>query len=315
MIIAFAGGVGGAKLANGLARIIDPSGLVVAVNTGDDFRHFGLHISPDLDTVMYNLAGLNNPETGWGLADETWNVMSALRRIDAPDWFNLGDKDLASHLERSRRISAGESLSMVTAALCKRFGIAHRIVPMCDEMVMTLVRSNNKWIPFQEYFVALKCEPKVSEFRFYGTELAEPSPGLRSALESKSLRGIIICPSNPFVSVDPILAVPGVRSLIQERKVPVVAVSPIVGGQALKGPASKMMVELGLDPSPLGVARHYGSMLSGMIIDRVDSSFASKIEALGVRAEVTNSVMKNVNEQEILARVALDLVEKIRAGK
>lgn len=315
MILALAGGVGGAKLANGLARILDAEGLVIAVNTGDDFRHLGLHISPDIDTVMYNLARLNNPETGWGLVDDTWNVMSALRRIGGPDWFNLGDKDLATHLERTRRLSAGESLSAITAALCKQLGISHRITPMCDEMVMTLVRSNDKWIAFQEYFVALKCEPKVSEFRFYGVELAEPSLEFRSALESKSLRGIVFCPSNPFVSIDPILAIPGVRSLLAERKIPVIAVSPIVGGQALKGPASKMMVELGLDPSPLGVARHYGSMLSGMIIDSVDLILASKIDALGIRTEVTNTVMKNANDQEALARVALDFIESIREGK
>lgn len=313
MIIAFAGGVGGAKLANGLARVIDPSGLIIAVNTGDDFQHLGLRISPDLDTVMYNLAGLNNLQTGWGLTEETWNSMAALRQLGGPDWFHLGDKDLATHLERTRRLLSGETLSDVTAALCARLGIAHTVVPMSDEIVMTLVRSENRWLPFQEYFVALKCEPKVSEFRFYGVELAEPSPGLRSALESKALRGIIICPSNPFVSVDPILAIPGVRSLIAERKVPVVAVSPIVGGQALKGPASKIMAELSLDPSPLAVARHYGSMLSGMIIDRVDASFAPKIEALGIRTEITNSVMKTVNDQEILARVTLELVEKARA--
>lgn len=313
MILAFAGGVGGAKLANGLARLLDPGALVIAVNTGDDFQHLGLHVSPDLDTVMYNLAGLNNPQTGWGLANETWNVMSALRQVGGPEWFNLGDRDLATHLERTRRLSKGETLSDVTSALCSRFGIGHRIVPMSDEPVMTMVRSGDQWLSFQEYFVARKCEPKVSEFRFYGADLAEPSPGLRSALEDKALRGIIICPSNPFVSIDPILAIPGVRSFITERKIPVVAVSPIVGGRAIKGPALKMMLELGLDPSSIGIARHYRSMLSGLIIDREDAEFAAAIEALGVRVEVTNSVMKDVADQEMLARVALEALDGMRA--
>ena len=312
MILALAGGVGGAKLANGLARVVDTGGLVIAVNTGDDFRHLGLHISPDLDTVMYNLAGQNNSEIGWGLAGETWNFMTALGWLGGPDWFKLGDKDLATHIERTRRMVAGETLSEVTAALCARFGVAHKVVPMSDEIVTTLVRTKDRWLPFQEYFVALRCEPEVSEFRFSGVDLAKSSPGLRAALESNVLRGIVICPSNPFVSIDPILAIADVRSLITAWEVPVVAVSPIVGGRAIKGPTLKMMIELGIDPSAFGVARHYGSILDGFIIDHIDMSMSQDIETLGIQVIAADVVMKNVSDQERLAGVTLEFLDKIR---
>lgn len=314
MILALAGGVGGAKLANGLAQVLAPGEMTVAVNTGDDFRHFGLHISPDLDTVMYNLAGVNNPVTGWGLAGESWRTMDALKALGAPGWFNLGDLDIATHLERTRRLEAGESLSDVTAALCAGYGVAQRVVPMSDDPVATMVRSGAEWLAFQDYFVARQCAPEVSEIRFDGIAAARPSAGLAAALGDPGLRGIVVCPSNPFVSVAPILGVPGVGAAVAARRAPVAAVSPIVGGRAIKGPAAKMMVELGLDPSVLGVARHYRGVLDGLVIDRADAGLAAEIEALGMRVAVMDTVMHGPAEQKALAEGVLGFVDRL-AGR
>jgi LPPG:FO 2-phospho-L-lactate transferase len=312
MILALAGGVGGAKLANGLAQILPPDGLTVAVNTGDDFEHLGLHVSPDLDTVMYTLAGLNNPETGWGHAGETWHFMAALGALGGAIWFNLGDRDLATHVERTRRLAAGESLSAITADFCKRLGIQHAVVPMSDQPVRTMVRADCAWLPFQDYFVRLKCAPRVSGFRFQGAELAEPSPGLARVLGDAALGAIVICPSNPYVSVDPILAVPRVRDALRQRRTPVVAVSPIVGGQALKGPALKMMQELGREPSALGVARHYAGLIDGLVIDRQDAALIDAIEALGMRALATDSIMSDRAAQARLAKAVLDFADGLK---
>ena len=305
MILALAGGVGGAKLANGLAQVLPPDGLVVAVNTGDDFEHLGLHVSPDLDTVMYTLAGLNNLETGWGRAGETWSFMAALGALGGATWFNLGDRDLATHVERTRRLAAGATLSAVTADFCARLGIKPAVVPMSDQPVRTMVRSDDGWLPFQDYFVRLKCAPRVAGFRFDDADAAAPSPGLGRALGDPALRAIVICPSNPFVSVDPILAVPGVRDALGRRRAPLVAVSPIVGGQALKGPALKMMRELGREPSALGVARHYGALLDGIVIDRQDAGLGAAIEALGMRALATDTIMVDRAAQARLAEAVL----------
>jgi LPPG:FO 2-phospho-L-lactate transferase len=304
MILALAGGVGGAKLANGLSQSLGHQ-LVVAVNTGDDFEHLGLHVSPDLDTVMYTLAGLNNTETGWGRAGETWQFMRALRALGGTTWFNLGDLDLATHIERTRRLKAGESLSAITGDFCAKLGIAARVVPMADGPVRTMVQGENGWLPFQDYFVRLRCEPKVSGFRFDGVETATPSAGLCVALADPSLAAIVICPSNPFVSVDPILALPGVRDALAGRNVPLIAVSPIVGGKAIKGPALKMMQELRLDPSALGVARHYGTLLDGFVIDTQDGALAPEIEALGAKVLVTDTIMTDVPAQARLAAAVL----------
>jgi LPPG:FO 2-phospho-L-lactate transferase len=314
MILALAGGVGGAKLANGLAQILPPDQLVVAVNTGDDFEHLGLHVSPDLDTVMYTLAGLNNPETGWGRAGETWQFMAALGALGGATWFNLGDLDLATHVERTRRLGQGVTLSAVTADFCIRLGIRHAVVPMSDQPVRTVVQTDEGWLPFQDYFVRLKCAPRVAGFRFEGADAATPSPGLRRTLADAALRAIVICPSNPFVSVDPILAVPGVRDALGRRHVPLVAVSPIVGGQALKGPALKMMQELGREASALGVAHHYGALLDGFVIDRQDAGLVAAIEALGMRALATDTVMVDRAAQARLAEAVLGFAAGLKAA-
>ncbi|HXF87015.1 MAG TPA: 2-phospho-L-lactate transferase [Xanthobacteraceae bacterium] len=314
MILALAGGVGGAKLANGLARILSPAELVVAVNTGDDFEHLGLHVSPDLDTVIYTLAGVANPVTGWGRADESWNFMAALGELGGPTWFRLGDRDLAAHVERTRRLAAGETLSQIAAHFCVRLGIRHPVVPMSDQRVSTMVRSNQGWLAFQDYFVRLQCEPQVLEIRFEGIETARPSPGLERTLQRDArLRAVVICPSNPFVSIDPILALRGVGDRLPILKTPIIAVSPIVGGQALKGPARKMLQELGYDPSALGVARHYQNFLDGFVIDRRDAALAPAIEALGVRALVADTIMTGEAEQIALARHVIDFATQLRA--
>jgi LPPG:FO 2-phospho-L-lactate transferase len=312
MILALAGGVGGAKLANGLAQVLPPSEIVVAVNTGDEFEHLGLHVSPDLDTVMYTLAGLNNTETGWGRAGETWQFMRALGALGGETWFNLGDLDLATHVERTRRLKAGESLSAVTVGFCRTLGIGARVVPMADQPVRTMVRAEDGWMPFQDYFVRLRCEPRVSAFRFDGVEAATPSAGLTAALADPSLTAIVICPSNPFVSVDPILAVPGIRDALNARSVPLVAVSPIVGGKAIKGPALKMMQELALDPSALGVARHYGALLDGFVIDRQDAALEPSIAARGLQVVVTDTIMADPPAQARLAEAVLDFAQRLR---
>jgi LPPG:FO 2-phospho-L-lactate transferase len=311
MILALAGGVGGAKLADGLAQILPPDELVVAVNTGDDFEHLGLHVSPDLDTVMYTLAGLNNLDTGWGRAGETWHFMAALGALGGATWFNLGDRDLATHVERTRRLAAGETLAAVTADFCARLGIKHTVVPMSDQPVRTMVRSDDGWLPFQDYFVRLKCAPRVAGFRFDGADAATPSPGLRRALADRTLRAIVICPSNPFVSVDPILAVPGVRDALGRRNVPLVAVSPIVGGKAIKGPALKMLQELGLDPSARGVARLYGKLLDGFVIDHQDAAVRGDIEALGMAVHVADTIMTDPAAQARLAETVLDFARQL----
>ena len=301
MILALAGGVGGAKLAHGLARLLPPEALLIAANTGDDFVHLGLHVSPDLDSVMYKLAGLNDPVRGWGLKDETWRFMDGLARLGGATWFSLGDRDLATHVERTRRLAAGDTLSAVTDALCHALGIAHRIVPMSDDPVRTVVLSDRTRMPFQDYFVRLKCEPPVTGFAFDGAANATPSPDVIAALADPSLEAIVICPSNPFVSVAPILSLPAIRAAIDARRAPVVAVTPIIGGAAVKGPAAKMMREMGLEPSAAAVAGHYGAMIDGFVVDAVDASMAPAIEALGVRALAVPTLMTSAEDERRLA--------------
>ncbi len=313
MIVALAGGVGGAKLADGLARVVAPDGLTIAVNTGDDFTHLGLHVSPDLDTVMYTLAGRGNPETGWGLAGETWAFMAALERLGGETWFRLGDQDLATHVERTRRLGDGETLSAVTAQLCGRLGIGHRIVPMSDDPVRTMVLTGDGRLAFQDYFVRLRCEPRVTGFEFDGAEAARPSPALLAVMRSGSISAVIICPSNPYVSVGPILAVPEIARWLGERAFPIVAVSPIVGGRAIKGPAAKMMAELGVEVSALAVARHYGGLLDGMVIDVADEALAPAIEAEGPRVAVTGTVMNSAADRARLAEAVVQFAKTLEA--
>jgi len=311
MILALAGGVGGAKLANGLASILLPDDLVVIVNTGDDFSHLGLRISPDIDTVMYTLAGRSNPEAGWGLAGDTWHFMDALERLNGENWFRLGDRDLATHVERTRRLEAGQTLSEVTVELCKSFGVAHQIAPMTDHTVQTILNTNEGTLSFQHYFVRRRCEPTVLTIDFIGDRQATPSPALLSALSSAELHAIIICPSNPYLSIHPILSLAHVRDALLYRSVPVVAVSPIIGGTAVKGPAAKLMRDFGRTPSVVEIARIYAGLIDGLVIDKRDAHLRSEIEALGIRVCVTKALMKTVADQAFLARVTSDFASGI----
>lgn len=304
LYLALSGGVGGAKLALGLARTLAPEQLAVVANTGDDFEHLGLHIAPDLDTVMYTLAGLANTDTGWGRAGESWSFLEALEALGGETWFRLGDRDLALHVERTRRLRQGESLSAVTEAFCRKLGVRSPIFPMSDDPVRTMVLSGNEELSFQHYFVRERCRPSVRGFRFAGIEDAAPSPGLTAAIEDEALAAVVICPSNPFVSVDPILAVDGVASKLRASRAPVIAVSPIVGGVALKGPAAKMMEELNVPATAAAVARHYRDrgLVDGFVLDRADAAMAREIEEMGVATRITNTVMVTLKDREILAR-------------
>lgn len=311
MILSLAGGVGGAKLARGLVKVLAPDDLLIAVNTGDDFEHLGLHVSPDIDTVMYTLAGRENPETGWGLAGETWQFMESLEALGGETWFRLGDRDLATHIERTRRLHAGEPLSAITEDFCRRFGIAHRVVPMSDDPIRTVVDTEIGRLSFQDYFVRHQSAPRVNGVEFDGHGAATLNPAFREVLASADLTAIIICPSNPFLSIMPILAVPGVRHALEQRKAPVVAVSPIIGGKALKGPAAEVMRGLGHDASAAGVARIYGALLDGLMIDTVDADAAAAIERDGTRVMVTNTVMKNAAGSAALAEHALTFARNL----
>lgn len=311
-IVALAGGVGGAKLADGLAQLIKPENLTVIVNTGDDFTHWGLNISPDLDTVCYTLAGLANPLTGWGRMDESWNVFEQMERLGAEAWFRLGDKDLATHLERTRRLRAGEPLSSITRDFCQRWGIRHRILPMSDDPVATMVDTIEMGeLAFQEYFVHQRCEPTVKSFRFAGIEAARPAPGVAEALEAAD--AIIICPSNPWVSVDPILQIISpLFSQKGQRSGPVIAVSPIIGGKTVKGPAAKMFSEMGIEPSALAVARHYGSpLLTGFVLDAVDADLTEPVARLGIVPLSTNTIMNLSDNRRQLAQDVLNFIERL----
>ena len=313
MIAALAGGVGGARLAIGLASALPPERLTIVVNTGDDFEHLGFTICPDIDTVTYTLAGLNNRELGWGRADETWSFMETLAPLGGETWFRLGDRDLALHVVRREALARGESLSKVTAALSLRLGVAHRIVPMSDEPVRTIVDTEEEGeLAFQHYFVRRRCEPAVRGFRFAGAESAQPAPAVR-ALFDGPIEALVVCPSNPFVSIAPMLAVRGIRESLERRRFPVVAVSPIVGGAAVKGPAAKMMRELGLQVNAAAVAKHYGDLVDGWIVDERDTSDARAIEAEGKAVLVTDTMMTDTAKSAALAREALAFAQRLRA--
>ena len=304
-VLALCGGVGGAKLALGLSRNLRPEDLLIVVNTGDDFQHLGLHISPDLDTVMYTLAGVADPERGWGLAGETWHFMEAISRFEGLDWFKLGDKDLATHLYRAQALEQGSGLAEVTGELCDAFGIAHRIVPMTDDPLQTVIVTGEGELPFQDYFVRLRCRPRVQSVRFNWVEMARPHPEFAALLNSRELRAVILCPSNPFLSIDPILSLKGVRTGLQSTPAPVVAVSPIVGGKALKGPATKIMEDLDMPASNLSVAEYYRDFLDGLVIDSSDEHEAQSIEQLGIRVKLTNTVMRSMQDRTTLAQQTL----------
>ena len=315
-VLAISGGVGGAKLALGLARILPPESLAVIANTGDDFEHLGLHISPDLDTVMYALAGLADRERGWGLEGDTWHCLGQLRKLGGDDWFALGDRDLAIHLYRTRRLAGGATLSAVTEELCRHLGVRQRLLPMSDDPVRTLVDVAGRGeMAFQHYFVKERCEPKVRGFRFEGIAEARPAAPMMAWLGDESLGAIVLCPSNPFVSLDPVLGLPGVREAMRASPAPVVAVSPIVGGAALKGPAAKMMGELGLPVSATAVAAHYRGLADGFVLDMRDVKLAAGIERdLAMKARATPSIMHSLAEREALAREVLGFAHELGAS-
>jgi LPPG:FO 2-phospho-L-lactate transferase len=310
-VVALSGGVGGAKLVVGLAHAVEPDQLLVIANSGDDFEHLGLTICPDADTLLYAGAGLDNPELGWGRRDETWTFMATLGDLGGPGWFQLGDGDLALHVLRSERLRQGERLSAVTDELRKRLGVGFRIVPMSDDPVRTWVETDAGRLPFQDWFVGRRCAPRVSGLEFVGGSAARPAPGLVEALGARSLAAIVICPSNPLISVAPILAVAGLRAAIERAGAPIVAVSPLVGGRALKGPAAKMMSELGLGSDALAIARFYAGLIDGLIIDEQDADQAGSIEALGIRALVAPTVMTSLNDRIALAGRTLDLARAL----
>jgi len=305
-IVALAGGVGGAKLAHGLAQILEPGELTIIVNTGDDFEHYGSYICPDLDTVCYTLAGLANPETGWGRVNESWNVIENASRLGGPDWFKLGDQDLGTHLERTRRLSTGDSLSQITRDFCKVWGIEHTVLPMSDQPVRTIVETDDGDLAFQEYFVHCRCEPRVKSFRFEGVDRAEAVPGAREAIQSAG--AIVICPSNPWVSIDPILATLTPTLSQRERGKPVIAISPIIGGETVKGPAAKMYRELGIEPSALAVANHYRGLATGFVLDTIDAQLNESVRGLNMQTLVTNTLMKSHEDRKQLARDVLTLI-------
>ncbi len=306
-ILAIAGGVGGAKLVVGLARTLSPDELTVVVNTGDDETFHGLHVSPDLDSVMYALAGLSDTERGWGLAGESWRTLEALGRLGADTWFSLGDVDLATHIRRTELLGAGRTLSDVTRELCGALGVNANVVPMSDDPVRTVAVTDEGKLAFQDYFVRRHCEPRVSAFRFDGAADARPSPAFAKALED--MEGLVLCPSNPLVSIGPVLAVPDVFSAISRFTGPRVAVSPIVGGEAIRVPAAKMLGVLGEDVSCVGVAHRYVGVCDILVIDRVDAHHVDEITALGIRPYVTDTLMSTDEDKVRLAGEVIRLIE------
>jgi len=312
VLVALCGGVGAARMLSGLVRVVPPEDITAIVNVGDDMVLHGLHISPDLDTVTYTLAGMDNRDTGWGVAGETWAVMDELARIGGEDWFRLGDRDLATHLFRTGRLHAGDTLSKVTAQLCARRGISVRMLPVTDDPLrtrVTLAQASplgpaGTEVAFQDYFVRLQHDVPVSDVRFEGAPATSPAPGVMASLESADT--IVVCPSNPVVSIGPLLSVPGVRDALASRRTRVVAVSPIVAGAALKGPADRLMVELGTEASVVGVARLYAPWAGTLVVDVADASLAAAVEAEGIRCIVAPTVMSSPERSADLARVVVD---------
>ena len=305
-VLALCGGVGGAKLAAGLADVLPPEDLIVAVNTGDDFEHLGLPICPDIDSTLYALSGLNDTERGWGRRDETWNFMSSIGELGGPTWFRLGDRDLATHVQRGMRRAAGASLSEVTRELATALGIGCRVVPMSDDPVRTRVVTDEGTLAFQEYFVRRQCEPVVRSIEYQGADSAALQPDVREALKSPELSAVVICPSNPWLSIGPILAMPALKKALQRSTAPVIAVSPLIGGRAVKGPTAKIMRELDLPTSAAGIARCYLPLLSTLVIDSADAAQRDDVLAEGCEAVVTETLMHDRDSRRRLARVVLD---------
>jgi len=307
-VVALSGGVGGAKLSLGLYRALPAHALTVIVNTGDDFEHLGLRICPDLDTTLYTLAGIEHPAQGWGRRDETWTFLRVIADLGEEAWFRLGDGDLALHVLRTRRLQAGERLSQVMQDFAQRLGIAARIVPMSDASVATRVLTDEGELAFQEYFVRRRCEPRVRAIHFAGATEASPAPEAIAALEAPDLVAIVLCPSNPFLSIDPLLAIPGMRRALAARRVPVVAVSPLIGGRAVKGPTAKIMEELGFATTARAIAGRYRGLIDGLVIDEQDAAQAGELD-LAVFS--TRTLMQTLDDRVALARFVLDCAARL----
>ena len=310
-VVALSGGIGGAKLVLGLYRVLPSGTLTVVCNPGDDFDHLGLRICPDTDTVLYTLAGIANPETGWGRTAETWTFMQALADIGGETWFQLGDGDLALHVERTRRLAHGEPASRIAEDVAHRLGVRARVVPACDEVVRTVVTTAEGRLAFQHYFVLDRCEPAVTGFQFEGAENARPCGAALEALADPALGCVAVCPSNPFISIDPILAVPGMRAEIRAAGVPVIGVSPLVGGDAIKGPTAKMMRELGVDVSNRSIRRHYDGVVDAWIIDTTDVEDAAGFDC---PVRVAPTLMRTDADKDALAREVLEFAADLRNG-
>jgi LPPG:FO 2-phospho-L-lactate transferase len=311
-VIALSGGIGGAKLAFGLYRVLPAGALMVVVNTGDDFDHLGLRICPDIDTTLYTLAGLADPERGWGRREETWTFMKALASLGGETWFQLGDADLALHVERTRRLAAGQLLSDITADVAQRLGVAAAVVPMSDAAVRTRILTADGELDFQDYFVRRRCEPRVISFRFVGAATAQPAARVVRALGHAAIDAIVICPSNPYLSIDPILALAELRALLGRSQAPVIAVTPLVGGRALKGPTGKIMAELAVPLTPMAVAAHYAGLIDGFVLDEQDAALRS---AFACPVHITNTRMRTLDDRERLAREVLRFAASLRANQ
>jgi LPPG:FO 2-phospho-L-lactate transferase len=312
-IVALCGGVGGAKLADGLQRCLPPGRLRLIVNTGDDFEHRGLPICPDLDTVLYTLAGVANADQGWGRDNETWQVQTQWRELGIDTWFQLGDRDIALHLYRRELQLQGMSLTQISRTLSLKFAVPSALLPMCDEPMPTMVLTDQGEMPFQEYFVKHQCHPMVRSFRYGAGAAPAPTAEVRDALEDANLDGIILCPSNPYLSIAPILAVRGVRDLLARTRAPVIAVSPIIGGAAVKGPAAKIMRELDLPVSPLEIARQYRDFLDVLLIDEVDAGLLDLREANDPAIETAPILMRTTDDRRTLAAACLKLLRRLHA--
>lgn len=312
-VVALCGGVGGAKLAYGLSRVLSPEELCIVVNTGDDFEHFGLHISPDIDTVTYTLADIAHESQGWGRADEQWTVMQELKHLGGENWFKLGDRDIALHLLRTQMLRAGNTLTEVTAHLTTKFGLRHAILPMSNAPVRTVVETDEGELTFQDYFVRRRCEPKVRALRYVGAEKAQIPIEVARALDDENLRGVIVCPSNPYLSIAPILAVADLRQRLRDLSAPVLAVSPIVGGLAMKGPAAKMMGELGATAKALGIARLYSDFIDALLIDRQDAALEGERIGADPHLILGDIVMASGEARVELARTCLVHLDHLKS--
>jgi LPPG:FO 2-phospho-L-lactate transferase len=310
MIVALSGGVGGAKLVSGLATARPPGSLMAVINVGDDFDHLGLRVCPDIDSVLYAAAGLNDTARGWGRKDESWNFHQTLPQLGYEPWFQLGDRDLATHVLRTDWLRQGLSLTDVTARMASALGLGFALVPATDDRLRTHVLTPEGELPFQDYFVRRRCEPVCLGLRFEGADTARLAPPLARLAARAEAEGFVICPSNPFLSIDPLLAVPGLSALLTTRRVPCVAVSPIIAGQAVKGPAAKMMGELRLEVSALGIARRYGDLIDGLVLDIRDADQAAAIEALGLRVVLVDTLMTDAAARERVAHATLALLAR-----